>query len=171
VKLPCFENSRNVEMKFLRQDRLEERASDRKTRNRFALEKPAGSESPLLPNSPAPLQSKFKVPLAPTPQPAPRFKSSIVQRFKVLSLMAPNSSSGSIASLCAFRQFKVQGSIVQGSEADGHSKPSNRSVELGDATGPKLALLYWICQRSDKRRVRGGKYVIVIRDRGGTSRF
>jgi hypothetical protein len=30
-----------------------------------------------------------------------------------------------------------------------------QDVELGDATWPKLALLYWICRRSDKGRDRG----------------
>ena len=32
---------------------------------------------------------------------------------------------------------------------------SVQNVELVDATGPKLALLYWICRRSDKGRGRG----------------
>jgi hypothetical protein len=41
-----------------------------------------------------------------------------------------------------------------------------QDVEVGDATRPKLALLYWICRRSDKGRDRGRiKAVIVIRER------
>jgi len=32
---------------------------------------------------------------------------------------------------------------------------SVQNVELEDATWPKLALLYWICRRSDKGRGRG----------------
>ena len=43
---------------------------------------------------------------------------------------------------------------------------SVQNVELGDAAGPKLALLCWICRRSDKGRGRGRiKAVVVIRER------
>jgi len=49
---------------------------------------------------------------------------------------------------------------------------SVQNVELGDVTWPKLALLYWICQRSDKGRDRGRiQAVLVIRERGGTFTF
>ena len=41
-----------------------------------------------------------------------------------------------------------------------------QDVELGDATWPKVALLYWICRRSDKGRDRGRiNAVLVIRER------
>ena len=49
---------------------------------------------------------------------------------------------------------------------------SVQNVELGDAAGPKFALLYWICRRSDKGRDRGRiQAVLVIRERGGTFTF
>jgi hypothetical protein len=47
-----------------------------------------------------------------------------------------------------------------------------QDVELGDATWPKLALLYWICRRSDKGRDRGRiRAVLVILVRGELPRF
>src|SRR4029077_7752721 len=45
-------------------------------------------------------------------------------------------------------------------------------VNCAGTTRLKLALLYWICWRSDKGRDRGGiKDVLVIRERGGTFTF
>jgi len=47
-----------------------------------------------------------------------------------------------------------------------------QDVNCAGTTRRKLALVYWICRRSDKRQERGRKKaMIVIRDRGELSRF
>jgi hypothetical protein len=47
-----------------------------------------------------------------------------------------------------------------------------QDVNCAGTTRPKFALLYWICRRSDKGRVRGRiRAVLVILVRGKLSRF
>src|SRR5437667_6102072 len=101
----------------------------------FALRNRQGRSRYSLPNTPG-LHSGSKV---------QEFKvQSVLELMLVQSFQKP-----------ALSPVEVFNRYPSTSLRGAQDRRSVQNVELVDATGPKLALLYWICRRSDKGRGRG----------------